>query len=222
MGGLPKFLLPSTGTKNQAYSGHGLNSLLEQHINYGLEFADTVVIATRPENAFLLKPFLRPKRVELIAMETLTMAETIIRVSSLVQAAQNLVLMPDTHFSGNFNSKEMALVGTECISVALWRIKPHQIGSVGQIEVGVDERENLFVTKHLDKKPDCTFPYLWGAMNISDEGMALIEESMPHCGYLISKLIENIDSNNRVGARLQEGEYHDCGTPEGYFDHLNL
>lgn len=217
MGNLPKFLLP---IENQS-SRVQVTSLLAQHIEYGLSFTDLVIIATRPENAFLLKPYVIPGKVEVLIMETKTMTETIIRVSNLVKASENLILMPDTHFSESISPTDLELRNSEILALALWPIEPKQIGEVGQIAIDFDLSNSPYVSSHSDKDPECNFPYLWGAMNISFSAMKLLDDSMPHCGYLISKLLELKTSPYLIGARIQNGRYFDCGTPRGYFGHLN-
>jgi len=221
MGGLPKFLLPSTGGRNGNLLSPG-SSLLQQHINYGLDFTDLVIVVTRPENAHLINPYTIANRVEMIVMETKTMAETILRSSRVCNAKENLVLMPDTYFSEGFEASTMCLRDSEAAAVGLWKIKQEQIGTVGQIDCQYDDNGDGFVSKHTDKSLDCKFPFVWGAMNISSYGIGLLNEAMPHVGYLISKLLEINQPNLKVGARFQKGEYLDCGTPRGYFDHLLL
>jgi hypothetical protein len=221
MGGLPKFLLPSTGG-NHRKSFSQASSLLQQHINYGHDFADLVMIVTRPENAHLLNAYTIPNRVEMLVMETKTMTETILRASSVCNAKENLVLMPDTYFSEGFEASSMTLKDSETAAVGLWKIRKEQIGTVGQIDCQFTHNGDGFVTKHEDKNSDCEFPFLWGTMNISSFGIGLLNETMPHVGYLISKLLEINQPSLHVGARFQKGDYLDCGTPQGYFDHLLL
>lgn len=217
MGNLPKFLLP---IGNQSLSVQ-MDTLLGQHIEYGLHFADLVVIPTRPENAFLLKPYVVPGKVEVLIMETNTMAETILRVSKIVNSLENLILMPDTYFSERISPSHMELRNLELLTLALWPITPNQIGQVGQIAIEFDHNNEPYVCSHSDKNPECNFPYLWGAMNISFTAMELLDESMPHCGYLITELLKAKNSHHTIGARIQNGNYFDCGTPSGYFSHLS-
>ncbi len=222
MGGLPKFLLPTIDREHDK-TVHSLNpTLLEQHIRYGLDFAEMVIIVTRPENAYLMKSFLVPNKVEVLVMETKSMTETVIRTARVCNAAENIILMPDTYFTEGFNSSSLALEGSEVISLGLWKIRPEQVGSVGQIECHGEPGLSNFVRNHSDKDPDCEFPFLWGAMNISSAGINLLDEEMPHVGYLISKLLDSDHSRFQVGARFQSGQYIDCGTMSGYFNHLLL
>jgi hypothetical protein len=220
MGTLPKFLLPTFDHPNHNESNSRITTLLHKHIKYGLDFSDLVILATRPENAFLMKSYLVPNKVELLVLETNSMAETVMRVAKVCEAEENLVLMPDSHFSKGFNTSEMVLRKSEAASLGIWRILPEQIGSVGQIEFANDSEGQLIVSNHVDKDPTSKFEYLWGAMNISALGISMLTESMPHVGYLISKLLQQNNPNSKVGVRLQSGDYIDCGSPLGYFSHL--
>lgn len=220
MGTLPKFLLPTIEKANDQEINSRITTLLQKHIEYGLDFSDLVILATRPENAYLMKSYLVPNKVELLVMETHSMAETVIRVAKVCEAGENLILMPDSYFSKGFRASDMALRRSEVASLGAWRILPEQIGSVGQIEFVTDIEDQLFVSEHSDKDPNCKFQFLWGAMNISALGIEMLNDSMPHVGYLISKLLQENNSNSKVGVRLQSGDYIDCGTPLGYFNHL--
>ena len=220
MGTLPKFLLPTVDKANNKENNSRVTTLLHKHIEYGLNFSDLVILATRPENSYLMKSYVVPNKVELLVMETNSMAETVIRVAEICKSEENLILMPDSYFSNGFSASDMALRKSETASLGVWRILPEQIGSVGQIEFVTESEDQLFVSKHIDKDLNCKFKFLWGAMNISALGITMLTESMPHVGYLISKLLQENNSNSKIGVRLQNGDYIDCGSPLGYFSHL--
>jgi hypothetical protein len=194
----------------------GFTTLLDLHIAYGLDFAEVVVIATRPENVELIRPYLIPGHVELLALETETMTETVSRSAKICAVDETLVLMPDTYFTNGFAPARMSLVPGEHLSVAAWRVSPSQIGSVGQIGVRSDNGRD-FIELHQDKDPSSQLPWVWGAMNLSRTALEFLEQQDPHIGYVIAKLLTRDPSTIALGARLFEGEYVDCGVAANYF-----
>ena len=222
-GGLPKFLLPSAEFRSDDSPSGNLAwpTLLSRHLSYARRFSDLVILSTRPENSLLLAPYLVPGKVELLVMETLTMSETVLRMSRVVPAMENLILMPDTFFSDEFDSEKMALSEDEILSVAVWEVRPHQVGSVGSVEVSnLDTRP--VVSGHRDKDKGSSYAWMWGAMNISRDALELLDAGTPHVGYLLDAILALGDERRVVGARPQRGAYIDCGTPDGFYDQLSL
>jgi hypothetical protein len=121
MGTLPKFLLPTVDKANDQ-DNFRITTLLQKHIQYGLDFSDLVILATRSENAYLMKSYLVPNKVELIVMETNPLAETVIRAAEVCKAEENLKLMPDSYFSKSSSASDMALRKSEAASLGVWRI----------------------------------------------------------------------------------------------------
>lgn len=212
MGGLPKFLLPLP-SKNDVNidSQHALpDTLLGFHVELGLECTDLTLISSRPENMLPLMKYAIPGRVEIVCMETHTMSETVQRMSTMVHSTQYLVTMPDTFFAkSDFKLESLKIDGDEGLRLALWPVKQDQIGSVGQVEIGLDG----LVKKHSDKDPNCEFPQVWGALSFRSESLELIDPSEPHVGFMIPRALEQ---SIAVSGNLIKGEYIDCGTPEGY------
>ena len=216
LGGLPKFLLPLPVEAPRGAPVRGFTTLLDLHIAWGLEFSELVVIATRPENTKLMGPYLVPGQVELMALETETMAETIMRSANISFFDETLVLMPDTYFTKGFAPTKMSLLPGEYLSVAAWNVSSNQIGSVGQIGLG-SENGRHFIESHQDKDPTSKLPWVWGAMNLSREAMGFLEQEDPHIGYVLSRILTREPSTTSLGARIFDGDYVDCGTATSYF-----
>ena len=122
MGTLPKFLLPTVDKANDQENNFRITTLLQKHIKCGLDFSDLVILATRPENAYLMKSYLVPSKIELLVMETNSLAETVIRAAEVCKAEENLKLMPDSYFSKGFSASDMALKKSEAASLGVPRI----------------------------------------------------------------------------------------------------
>lgn len=221
LGGLPKFLLPIPGRNVEFAPNKGveLQTLLAKHIGYARKFSELCIILTRPENAHLISPYLEPNSVEMLALTTNTMTETVLRATRIIPAKETLILMPDTFFSKDFDPLVMALSADELASVAVWPIRKEQIGTVGQVKLSELALPHPRVIEHQDKSEESNLPWLWGAMNLSPRALQNLKEGMPHIGYLLdivlSKKLET--ETYCVGARIQNGDYFDCGTPQGYF-----
>ena len=216
IGGLPKFLLPMPPEEGIAVPERGFFSLLDFHIGYGLEFSELILLASRPENATLLEPYLQPGRVELLSMATDTMTETVMRATATCPCDETLVLMPDTFFESEFSPSTMKLNSDEILSVGAWGVSPSQVGSVGQIGLvadGVGHR----VVSHEDKSENSKLPWVWGAMNLGRTAIARLDRDFPHIGYVLTEVLQDAESRLKIGARTFTGQYIDCGTPAGYF-----
>lgn len=209
MGGLPKFLLPISDVDD---------TLLRRHIEQLRECTDQVVIATRPENAMLLRQY-QARDLSIVVTETSTMSETVMRIVSLTQSDTYLLGMPDTYFHGSTPYGEVsdALLkpqpgGLVDVALGLWRIRPEQRGQLGQVELQPDGR----VTEAVDKDPTCDFPHSWGVIAFRSTIIAHLREADPHIGYVLPSVLA---AGGHVRGVEMQGEYIDCGTP-GQFRHL--
>jgi NDP-sugar pyrophosphorylase family protein len=141
------------------------------------------------------------------------MIETVGRVISVSGSDRFIMGMPDTFFYGD--SPYRLLSEADGIArLALWKIRPEQIGKLGQVKTSESTGEVIDVQ---DKNPNCTYEYSWGAMSFSRTAFDLADESMTTLGDIIPKLIE---TKNRVTSALIEGVYYDCGTPLEYYSML--
>ena len=207
MRGLPKFLLPGGGVDSP--------TLIERHISGMLEFCSTVWIPTRPEQIMLLDSLRIPsERVVLLPMSTVSMTETVMRVSNISGSSRFMMIMPDTFFAGE-TPYEFLASGNGPMTLACWNIRDEQKGKLGQVLLS-NEPEGT-VLSHKDKDPDCDFSISWGAMSLSKDILDYAKSEMPHTGYLIPKLLEK---NLEIKARVIQGTYYDCGTPSEYISML--
>jgi hypothetical protein len=201
LGGLPKFLLPVTSSED---------TLLRRHIEALRGSVDQVLIPTRPENAMLIAPYI-DDLVTVLVMETQTMSETVCRALSWVDGSGFLLGMPDTFFTRSnpyLKIAESLSPGIDMV-LAAWAIAPDQRGQLGQIDISA----NGNVLDSVDKDPECTFRYFWGAMGFQKRVLADIDPGTAHVGYSIRSLL---DRGGNVLAVVQEGRYIDSGTPQGF------
>ena len=124
--------------------------------------------------------------------------------------------MPDTYFDnpdGVSKSVEMLKKSSAIASINLWKARPSQIGSVGQVEIDSD-----LVKTVKDKDSSCVFPYVWGTVAWKIELNEYIFPEDPHIGYAVQKAVEDGKQVNYV---LNDGSYFDCGTVEQYWKLVN-
>jgi hypothetical protein len=209
MGGLPKFLLPISDVED---------TLLRRHIDQLRECTEHIVIATRPENAPLLRSYQAPD-TDIVVAETSTMSETVMRVAALTRADSFLLGMPDTYFHESDPYPAVAAAMTTAhhgrfpeVALGVWRIRPEQRGQLGQVELQPGGQ----VTGAVDKDPACEYPHSWGVMAFRAPALSHLRASDPHIGYVLPGVLS---SGDLVTGIEMSGEYIDCGTP-GQFQHL--
>jgi hypothetical protein len=206
MRGLPKFLLPCDET---------YTTLIERHVDALLEVCETVWIPTRPQQVLLLDSLKLPSdRVVVVPMVTETMTETVIRLTRISAAKRFVLAMPDTFFYGDQPYEFLAQSQAD-LTLAIWSIRPDQLGKLGQVLISGDSYGPVLDAK--DKDPLCTYPHSWGAMAFNKDLIDLASPDMPHTGYLIEPAISK---GLEVEAKLQNGSYFDCGTPSEYLEML--
>lgn len=201
LGGLPKFLLPLTSSED---------TLIRRHIEGMRPYVEQIQIVTRPENAFLLAPYL-DEMVSLQVLVSNTMSQTVRSCTSLSRANSFLVGLPDTIFTSANPYREIAkeLASDHDMVLGVWKMDFRQRGQLGQVRLNSDGR----VLDSVDKNPDCKFEHFWGAMGFKQRVLEMIDPETPHIGYSIKKTIEQGWS---VMGLVQSGRYIDCGTSEGY------
>ena len=200
MRGLPKFLLPCTDQ---------YETLIERHIRLSLPVSDLVCVVTRPQYAPLLSSLgIFRDNVILSVAETETMNATVRGITDWVHADRYTIIMPDTFFAGEAPHDYLAS-SSSALNLALWKIRANQRGKLGQVDLDHDGA----VVGHLDKQPNCDFPYSWGAMSFTTEVAELLQPSDPHVGYIIDPALRG---RAQVGAKVMAGEYFDCGTPSEF------
>lgn len=206
MRGLPKFLLPA---------GPDHVTLIEKHVLALADHCETIWIPTRPEQAVLLATLgFSSDQVVVVPMKTATMTETVLRIAKISGAENFVMTMPDTFFSGEQPYSFLAS-GRGMMNLACWRIREDQRGKLGQVKLA-SEPEGV-ILESVDKDPTCTYTHSWGAMSFTRSILEYADPSMPHTGYMISKLLH---SSVPVLGREMQGSYYDCGTPEEYIQML--
>jgi len=203
--GIPKFLLPLTGSDNY---------LLNRTINILNDSgADLISIGLSDYTYNISKPFIDGLNAQQV--KTKTMNETILKLINK-DAEIFVCVMPDTYFDnpdGVSKSVEILKKSSAIASINLWKARPSQIGSVGQVEIDSD-----LVKTVKDKDSSCVFPYVWGTVAWKIELNEYIFPEDPHIGYAVQKAVED---GKKVNYVLNDGSYFDCGTVEQYWKLVN-
>jgi choline kinase len=200
MRGLPKFLLPVS---------ENVQTLIEHHVELLAEFVDKIIIPTRPENVELLERLGLPQFVEIKALTTATMSETVQVAMNEVAFESCILGMPDTFYASKNPYKALAEDHELDVKLALWKTKPSQRGQVGSVELA----ENMKVLRCEDKNTKMDFGQHWGALRFNRAALRLLDPATPHIGFIINPSIE---AGLAVEGELMSGEYFDCGTFSEY------
>jgi UTP-glucose-1-phosphate uridylyltransferase len=205
MKGIPKFLLPC----DTEYL-----TLIERHIQNLTDTCETIWIPTRPELVGLLDSLgLSRDKLVILPVRTENMTQTVSRVMKLSSAETFQLVMPDTYFHGEMPYK-MSLEPNSLVNLACWRIRPEQLGKLGQVEID----QNSLVTDMKDKDPNCTYDHSWGSLIFRKELHKFIDLSEPHIGYAVRNALI---SGEVINAKRVKGRYFDCGTPSEYISLLS-
>lgn len=208
MRGLPKFLLPCDPD---------CLTLMERHVLQLLEVCEIVWIPTTPVNAQLINSLcLDPERVITLPMTTMTMSESVLRVTNLSSSDRFLLAMPDTFFAGEQPYSFLGSTGAD-LSLACWPIRSEQKGKLGQVEF--DDLQHEAVIDSRDKDPNCEYDFFWGAMQFNRKVLEIATLESPHTGFWINP---SIAKGLTVHGKRMAGEYFDCGTVSEYFAMLDF
>lgn len=208
--GIPKFLLPITKNKNLI-----TNSFVWLE-NTGVEkFICATNETFQPILSKLdgLDNFLRPDDIKIV--NTKTMNETINNIIPINAKEDDIftTIMPDTYFDDHELGKKMItkLESNNQLDavVGLFRIRPEQLGKLGQCKIEEDR-----ILKVVDKDPNCKFEYSWGVIVWRGRYSKYINDKDPHIGYSINTAIED---GAVVGYVNSDSEYYDCGTIDEYW-----
>jgi len=199
MRGLPKFLLPC----DKDYL-----TLLESHIDKCLQYANNIWIPTRPDLIQLIDALnIKSTKVLVFPFNSRSMNDSISRVLDISSSEFFQVIMPDTFFDSSDPYGELD-PNPEVADVAIWKIRPEQVGKLGQLRI--DQSHILDIQ---DKNPLCNYEYSWGALNFSRQLSPFINVLDPHIGYALQAAIHN---SKKVSFKKMKGNYYDCGTPTEY------
>jgi hypothetical protein len=200
LNGLPKFLLPIGPSQ----------SLLSYHVKMASEYADLVVIGTRPEFSSLVLELSRDFGAKTCVVDTNTLTETIFEISRGLNPRTLTIHLPDT-FVGDENvyaRLESAAHSKEESGLALWRSSESQRGLLGQVEI--QEHENVSrVLRIVDKDPNFFTGYHWGSISFFQPDIDKWDKAEATIGNVAAKLISN---GEKFFSILSESTYIDLGT----------
>jgi len=209
MNGIPKFLLPIS---------ESLQCLLDYHVQLMAPSVDRIIIPTRSEWVGLLHSFNFGDGVEIVELNTATMAETVKRSLADVAFDTCVLGMPDTYFLGGNPYQELGETPRADVSLTVFPTRPEQRGRMGSVNIGADNR----VIDHADKEPDRDFGHHWGVIEFSRDVESFLDPQATTGGYLITEALERGMDVRGYSASYQ---YYDCGTFEEYLQaltHVNL
>lgn len=201
MNGIPKFLLPT---------GQSGKSLVERHIEQMSHFTDQIWIPTRPKYVNLITSLNLGSNVIVAGINSKTMSETVLHVTNFSRDGRYLLGLPDSYFD-KVNPYEVLANSEFNLMLAGFKIRPDQRGKLGQFKL-----EGELVVDAVDKSPNCDYGQAWGAISFSQEFVNLIHAEESHVGIAFPRAL----SLYKVGARVLDTNYFDCGTPSEYFKML--
>lgn len=198
--GLPKMLLPVQG-------GHLLGILSERLLLAG---ASPLLIGTSEANELLIRRYALCS-AQVYRVQSRTMSETVLSARRFVGNAYAVMGMPDTYWDDETIIPRLVASlrpGGPIVTAALWQVRPEQRGTLGQCQV--DGNRIIGV---VDKNPACSWQWAWGALAWSPSFWDFMAPDYPHLGYALARAVL---AGVQVHAVFAEGEYHDCGTLDGY------
>lgn len=202
MNNLPKFLLPC---------GIG-KTLLDNIIHiFNKNNIHNLVAGVSETNDYILK---NNNKMEKLIVNTKTMAETVYNMIQHIDNKMNnyksILFMPDTYFEVNNELSNMInILDTYDIVVLVWKIKPYQIGKVGQCKI-----KNNKLLDVIDKDVHCNYEYFWGSIGWKSNMNKYIDPAWETIGELLKTAIVN---NIEIGTIICDSNYYDCGTYNEYF-----
>lgn len=209
MNGIPKFLLPVS---------EDLQCLLDYHVRLMQPSVDRIIIPTRSEWVGLLRSFDFGNHVDIVELNTHTMAETLRRSLDNVDYDSCVLGMPDTYFVDENPYHELFQHPGHDLVLRLYPTRPEQVGKVGSVKIDEDHR----VVDHADKEPDRDFGWHWGVMEFAKHTEGFLDPTASTGGYLIDEcLTRGLD----VRGVPATNPYFDCGTFPEYLQcltHLSL
>lgn len=202
MNGIPKFLLPVS---------EDVQCLLDYHVRLMAPVVDRIIIPTRSEWVGLLHSFSFGPQVDILELNTQTMAETLRRSLEGIDYETCVLGMPDTYFLGGNPYHDLSLHPGHDLTVSLFRTRPEQRGKVGSIDIDAEGR----VIAHADKDPDHIYDHHWGVMEFASHTEHFLSPTEPTGGVLITEcLARGLD----VRGVVADYPYFDCGTLREYVE----
>lgn len=204
MNGIPKFLLPIS---------ERLQCLLDYHVTLMSDSVDRIIIPTRSEWVGLLHSFNFGDLVDIIELNTATMAETVKRSLAGRDYDTCVLGMPDTYFVGGNPYRDLSTQPVADVSLTVFPTRAEQVGKMGSVAIDSDNR----VTDHADKEPNRDFGHHWGVMEFSRQVEEFLDPQATTGGYLIT---EALNRGMDVRGYRASYPYFDCGTFEEYLQAL--
>ena len=209
MNGIPKFLLPVS---------EDLQCLLDYHVRLMQPTVEKIIISTRSEWVDGVRSFDFGSHVEVIELNTQTMAETLRRALAGVHYDSCVLGMPDTYFVGENPYRELYAHPGHDMVLRLYPTRPEQAGNVGSVRLGADN----VVVQHADKDPEHDFGAHWGVMEFAKHTEEFLDPAATTGGYLIDECLSRGLDVRGIPAK---DPYFDCGTFAEYLQcltHLSL
>jgi hypothetical protein len=179
-------------------------------------FVQRIVVVTRERWVPMVSEL--NHEITIVIREPSTMSDAVRLVTDKFFDKNYLVGMPDTYFSGeNPYAKLNDLAQDIEVGLACWKISDELKGRVGQVDFN---NSTGVVYGMEDKKSNCPFDYMWGAMRISYETMKKIVIDNPHPGIDVANMMNS--KGIKPKATLVQGRYFDVGTLSGYRELLNV
>lgn len=193
--------------------------MLEYHIDLLNPFVDELIVPTRPSWIEIVEKLVGGTGARVLALETNTMSETVLKVLAGKSFDSAMVGMPDTYLSSAGSNPYRAILESSLVSevgfkhpgaiVGTYTTGEHQKGQVGSVSAGDDSR----VSAHADKDQERDYGRHWGQIYANQLALSLLDERTPHVGYVLDSLLAG---GHKILALEQEGNYVDCGTFEEY------
>lgn len=206
MNGIPKFLLPVS---------EKLQCLLDYHVQLMAPTVERIIIPTRSEWVELLRSFNFGSEVDIVELNTATMAETLRSALAGVDYDSCVLGMPDTYFVDDNPYAQLASKPAADMSLWLFPTRPEQEGKVGSVKVS----DEGVVVEHADKEPARSFGWHWGVMEFAKATEEFLDPRASTGGYLID---ECLNRSLDIRGYKAEHPYFDCGTFPEYLQALSF
>lgn len=202
--GLPKFLLPIP-------DGY----LLDWHERAMRRAGVAAVYIGANAQTYPILCQYAPEATVYVARAHETMSETVLSgYDAITEHGYPFCLfgMPDTYWTddGVYTKLAFALAEGAQLAVALFLLLPGQHRHVGCVDV-----DGGRIVSVADKPEGGHYFWGWGALAWKTPFWSCIRPEDAHVGFAIPRAIE---AGLDVRAVRMDGEYHDCGTTERYFE----
>jgi hypothetical protein len=174
------------------------------------EYADLIVIGTRPEFSSLVLELGKDFGAKTCVVDTKTLTETVCEIARGINPRTLTIHLPDTYVGEEnvFAKLEAATHSREESGMALWRSSESQRGLLGQVEVEVSNGSSR-VTRIVDKDPKFFTGHHWGSISFFNPDIDQWDIREVTIGNVASRLIEN---GEKFFSIVSDSSYLDLGT----------